>query len=177
MREPSGMNENSIADPPVTPADIQHVNHTRTMFVFTCCLETWHASISIRVFLKIRFSLRKLETIEKAIHNWIGWKFEKRKKVIFQGRDEGIWKFCTGNDARWARYESVRGTDQGRVRVLQSDLRTRCATARTRYTYPGCSHSLLSFRRPLHSLSLEFQSAYLPIVSLSAVFRNSTRCY
>lgn len=99
-----------------------------------------------------------------------------REKTIFQGRRD--LKILHGQaPARWARCESVRGTDQGRVRVLQSDLRTRCATARTRYTYPGCSHSLLSFRRPLHGLSLEFQSAYLPIVSLSAVFRNSTRRY
>lgn len=100
------------------------------------------------------------------------------KKIIFHPR--GSENCARGGFCRVR--ESVerlreRDTDQGRVRVLQSDLRTRCATARTRYTYPGCSHSLLSFRRPLHGLSLEFQSAYLPIVSLSAVFRNSTRFY
>lgn len=100
-----------------------------------------------------------------------------REKIIFQGLRRDLKILHGQAAARWARCESVRGTDQGRVRVLQSDLRTRCATARTRYTYPGCSHSLLSFRRPLHGLSLEFQSAYLPIVSLSAVFRNSTRRY
>lgn len=100
-----------------------------------------------------------------------------REKIIFQGLRRDLKILHGQAPARWARCESVRGTDQGRVRVLQSDLRTRCATARTRYTYPGCSHSLLSFRRPLHGLSLEFQSAYLPIVSLSAVFRNSTRRY
>lgn len=50
MREPSGMNENSIADPPVTPADIQHVNHTRTMFVHLLSRNMTREYLDSRIF-------------------------------------------------------------------------------------------------------------------------------
>lgn len=80
-----------------------------------------------------------------------------REKTIFQGRRD--LKILHGQAAaRWARCESVRGTDQGRVRVLQSDLRTRCATARTALHVSGLQPQLVKLSkaapRPILGISI-----------------------